>query len=479
MILSRCLQICVVSVTIFFASLANCATPPRVTACHMPGLEDKIDCIKLAVPLDWAKPDGAKIDIFAARLTALSRGQAKDAFVMIPGGPGQSGDALIPLATGKLKAIRQQRDIILIYPRGTARSNPLICTNVDAQKNFDGNALKIAAQKCSADQKYNPAFFTSLEIVKDIEALRVALNYPQLSIWGGSFGSRLAQHYARDYPAHTRLIVLDSVAPVGVSILETTPVAAQSALDNISASCAKDKVCVKNNGNISQRANDLINQLSRTPMKYASQDSISTKTTVQQIDGRQFASAVHFSLYDPNLRALVPQFISQAANGNFKPILAFSSMAGNSLDESIAVGANFSALCAEDYRITNAAKLRAVAAKSFLKEGPAEMLAAICPIWIQKRVPEVYLKPFKSNVPALLLSGVLDPITPPTSGAIAALYFTNSFHIIIPASSHISSAFGCAPRNIVNFVETLKNNPADWACIKTPTPPTALATPNG
>jgi pimeloyl-ACP methyl ester carboxylesterase len=463
----------------FIASLANCATPPRITACHMPGLEDKIDCIKLAVPLDWAKPEGAKIDIFAARLSALSRGQAKDAFVMIPGGPGQSGDALIPLATGKLKAIRQQRDIILIYPRGTARSNPLLCTTVEAQTNFDDNALKIAAQKCSAEQKYNPAFFTSLEIVKDIEALRVALTYPQLSLWGGSFGSRLAQHYARAYPANTRLVILDSVAPVGVSILETTPVAAQAALDNISASCAKDKVCSKNNGNVGERTAEVIRKLSTTSIAYTSEDPISTKTISQKIEGRQFASALHFALYDPNLRALVPQFISQAASGNFKPILAFSSAAGSSLDESISIGANFSALCAEDYRITNAAKLRAVAAKSFLKQGPAEMLETICPVWTQQRVPDAYLKPFKSNVPALLLSGVLDPITPPSSGAIAGLYFTNSFHIIIPASSHISSAFGCAPRNVVNFVATLKNNPADWACIKTPTPPTALATPNG
>ncbi len=477
MILSRVLQLCVVLVT--FQAVPMFAAPPRIQMCHLPGLEDQVECVRLAVPLDWQRPSGQALEIFAARLPSLSKASTADAFVMIPGGPGQSGDSLIGLATGKLKAIRQKRDIILIYPRGTARSAPLKCDSLNAEKLFDAAKMKAAAQRCAATAKYNPSFFTSAEIVQDIDALRAALGYKQISLWGGSFGSRIAQHYARDYPSATRLVVLDSVAPVGASILQTTPRAAQRALDNISQSCARDKKCAASIGNVSTASRQLINKLTNNPAKINIIDPYSGRPTTEIIDGRTMASALHLALYDPNSRAMVPQLVSMAQSGNFQPILAFSALASNALEDSVAIGANFSALCAEDYRITSRAQTQSAARTSFLNLGPAEALFDICPVWHQKIINAKFTKPFKSNVPALLLSGALDPITPPESGAIAAGYFVGALHIVVPASGHISSAFGCAARNVVHFVETAQHIPKEWQCVQSPMPPAALASPNG
>jgi pimeloyl-ACP methyl ester carboxylesterase len=461
----------------FAAVLLSSSTQaaPKRERCYLPGLEDAAECLTLSVPLDWQKPAGAKITVFTAILPALSRDAARDAFVMIPGGPGQSGDSLVPLTKAAFRDIRQQRDLVLVYPRGTARSTPLTCPQLESQQLLPQAEILARIKSCAAAQKVDKQYFTSAEIVRDIEEMRRVMGYPQLSLWGGSFGSRIVQHYARSFPAATRLAIMDAVAPVGISIVETAPRAAEAALASIDTHCRKDLACRKTSPTLSADIKSLLAGFA-SPRMLGVTDPVTGRITNTQVDQQYLASVVHLTLYNPQSRALLPQLVAKAKQGRFEPLLAMGALSGSSLADQMSVGANFSALCAEDWQITNLSKLDK---NSFLGTAQANMLRDICPFWTQRKIDPAFLQAFKSNVPALLLSGALDPITPPDGGTQVARYFSNATHVVVPASAHISSTFGCAPRQIAAFVSTGKTTAADWACLKRAKPPAPLGTPNG
>lgn len=459
------------------ASLAQ-AAPVSRERCFLPGMEDAADCVTLTVPLDWARPAAEKIQVFAAVLPALSRDSARDGFVLVPGGPGQSGDSLVGLATGAFREIRQTRDIVLIYPRGTARSVPLSCPELKDQLQTDRSKTIAWAKKCGQAQKTATAFFTSAEITRDIEELRRALGYPQLSLWGGSFGSRIVQHYARDYPSVTRLVILDAAAPAGVSIAETAPRAADAALAALDQHCKSDTQCRKQSPALAADVASILAGFSGGAKPLRITDPVTGRLTTVQVDRQLLASTIHLTLYTPQTRALLPQLIAAAKQGRFEPLLAMGATSGATLDDQISIGANFSALCAEDMQMLTAAGL-ARAARSFMGTRQADQLTDICAVWPHAKIASRFRQPFRSTVPALVLSGALDPITPPEGGDSAASYFRDAVHVRIPASGHISSTFSCAPRQIAQFVSTGKTSLAAWGCVQKAKPPAPLGTPNG
>ncbi len=465
--------LCAFWCTVMLPGAVNAADITR-THCFLPGMEDAVDCVTLMVPLDRANPAGRKIRLFAAVLPALSRDSARDGLMLVPGGPGQSGDSLVTLATGSFRDIRQTRDIVLLYPRGTERSGPLVCTGLDSATPLSGTDIAALAKKCAGQMKDGTVHFSSADIVTDIEALRGALGYPQLSLWGGSFGSRIVQHYAREYPARTRLIILDAAAPAGISIAQTAPRAAEAALRSIDAACKADRICRTSTPSLARDVETLLKSFA-TPRQMSLTDPVTGRTTQLSVDRQMLAGTIHLTLYHPQTRAMLPQLIAAAKKGRLEPLLAMTASTGAALDDQIAIGANFSALCAEDMQLGAAP----AAPAGFMGDGQYGLLKNICAAWPHGKVPQRFLQKFTSSVPALILSGALDPITPPEGGAIAASYFKNAVHVTIPASAHISSTYGCAPRRIAQFVEEGRTRAADWACTQKAKPPAPLGTPNG
>jgi pimeloyl-ACP methyl ester carboxylesterase len=447
--------------------------------CFLPGLEDAADCLTLTVPLDWSAPLGRKINIFTAVLPALSRNRATDAVMLVPGGPGQSGDGLISLATGTFRDMRQTRDIMMLYPRGTKRSAPLDCPLLGTDTALSAADTLARVTTCRTGQKNDPAYFTSADIVQDMDAVRAALGYPQLSLWGGSFGSRLVQHYAREYPARTRLVILDAVAPVGRSIFETAPAAAQRALRSVDVACAADTACRRTSPRLADDVATVLSTFAKGPRALGLVDPVTGRSQTLRVDYQMIAGTIHLALYNPSVRALLPQLIAAARQNNFAPLLALGASSAASLEEQISIGANFSALCAEDMQFTDPARLAAAANSSFLGTTQSTLMQQICTSWPKRKLPAAYARGFSSTVPALLLSGALDPVTAPEGGTIAAGYFKNATHVIVPASGHISSTFGCAPRQITAFVTTGKTSAKDFACVQKARPPQPLGTPNG
>jgi len=69
-------------------------------------------------------------------------------------------------------------------------------------------------------------------------------------------------------------------------------------------------------------------------------------------------------------------------------------------------------------------------------------------------MPADFGAPVQSDIPVLLLSGGLDPVTPPAYAEEVARTLTNSKQIVASGFGHIVSGQGCAPRLVASFVET-------------------------
>ncbi len=126
---------------------------------------------------------------------------------------------------------------------------------------------------------------------------------------------------------------------------------------------------------------------------------------------------------------------------------------------------HYSVTCAEDVpRISAADAAQALA--SVRSKTLALRALAVCDVWPKGEAPADATPPVESDVPVLILSGGLDPVTPPANGAEVAKTLSASRHIVARGYGHIVSPHACGPRLIAAFVDdpTFATLPA--ACVE-------------
>ena len=143
-----------------------------------------------------------------------------DPLFILAGGPGQAASFLGPFAAA-LTGVRKDRDIVLVDQRGTGRSSPLACAAFELDERADA-ALELeldpvpnaaACAKELAAQGIDAAQYTTAAWIADLDAVRAAMGYAKVNLWGGSYGTRVALEYLRRHPDRVRSVVLDGVAP--------------------------------------------------------------------------------------------------------------------------------------------------------------------------------------------------------------------------------------------------------------------------
>jgi pimeloyl-ACP methyl ester carboxylesterase len=184
----------------------------------------ELACAHLTVPLD---PNGAVPGniTLAIRRRLAPVGEAHSAVIALAGGPGQSAIPFAETFIELLGPILDTRDLIVFDQRGTGYSHPLACHGFEQPGAYPTGGQLIAS--CAEQIGPERAFYTSLDSVADIEALRKALGYEKLVLWGTSYGTKVAEEYAQQYPQHVEALVLDSVVPpTGPDPLDRTTFAA-------------------------------------------------------------------------------------------------------------------------------------------------------------------------------------------------------------------------------------------------------------
>ena len=427
----------------------------------------RAECATWQQPLDRSRPDGEQIDIHVTRLKSTALEPATDAFTLINGGPGGSSIDMLVAFASIARTFTRERDVIVIDQRGTGRSSPLTCDGVtETTEDISIEATVAITQECLQALPHDPRFFTTTSAVNDLEALRAALGYEQLSIYGVSYGTRVALQYARQFPERTRTVVVDGIIPPTRALGSLIAIHSQAALDQILARCEEDTDCAERFPDIAEQLTVLAEELRTQPVKMNIQHPVTGLPTDIELSQVHLAAWLRFSLYSTETAALIPLIIHEAtARQNYLPIAANALRMIHDISTSLNYGMHNAVVCTEDAPFYDAdADLDAMDA-TYLGRHIYETLEAVCSIWPQGELNAALKSPLESSVPTLVLSGELDPITPPAWGEEIMPGLSNALHVVAPGQGHGTIARGCIPKLVVKFVESADLEALDTACI--------------
>lgn len=449
------------------AASAHAATQPGRT-CHLPGAEEALRCVEIEVPLDYASA-GKAIKIHVTVAPAFREAARGDPLFVLAGGPGQAGSDIVPVLQAAFRRVRATRDIVLIDQRGTGKSGKLDCKSPPDVDTMTEEQLDVEMRRCIDSIKAPYGLYTTDAAARDIEKIRLALGYRQVNVWGGSYGTRLAQHYARLYPASVRALILDGVAAPD-QVIPAGGQDAQAALENTFKLCEKEAACARTFPALRSEFASLSAKLAQGPVTVTMPDPRTAAIRPVTISQRRFAATVHRVLYSPTDAHTLPFLIHSAFNGRWEPFVARSNRDSDfSTDGAMSGPLYLAVVCAEDYpRLTP--QLQADDQRgSFLGTAHAAQLAALCPVVHVK--PVAYPAPARIDAPALLLSGAQDPVTPPRRADAAAKLMKSPQHFIVQNAGHIVSPLGCVPRLMREFLDR-PDQRIDGACIREISAPT-------
>jgi pimeloyl-ACP methyl ester carboxylesterase len=95
-----------------------------------------------------------------------------------------------------------------------------------------------------------------------------------------------------------------------------------------------------------------------------------------------------------------------------------------------------------------------------------DQFVRLCGAWPVKPAGAAFRERVRSAVPALLLSGQADPVTPPRWAEMLLADLPRARHVVLPGQGHGVFFRGCLPRVAAAFVEAGSADGLDLACLE-------------
>jgi pimeloyl-ACP methyl ester carboxylesterase len=439
-----------------------------LAACHLKDLAEEVQCGELTVLEDRAGQRGRPIQLHVAVLPALRRAARPDPLFIMAGGPGQGARSYAGLIARSFRKVRRTRDIVLVDLRGTGASQPLNCPAPDDElatlEHWFGDSRESIAQqvaKCVATLPRDPRHFTHANALADLDDVRQALGYREINLWGGSWGTRAALLYAMQYSASVRAVVLDGAVPLGMEFPESASVDAERALEALLADCERDETCRQTFPKARDAIAALLRQFETSTVPTSVRHPRSNARVSIRLTRPAIVEILRASLYAPSTASRLPTLVGQATAGELSPLMAQWLEIAAATTNTMSLGATMSILCSEEMAVAAPQQL-ASDAPTF-RNGYAEFWRSQCRTW-PTAPPLPVQKSAEIKVPALILSGVHDPVTPPRWGQAMASSFPHHKHIVAPGAAHNVSFSGCVPDLIAGFLETAAPERVDESC---------------
>jgi pimeloyl-ACP methyl ester carboxylesterase len=490
----KCLGIAVILLLAGCSDGAMTPAGPRLAlhGCRVAGVDTEVKCANFEVPEHrdagpapgaaktearaeaQAEAQGRKIALNIVVLPASARVKEPDPIFLFAGGPGQAATDLAPQALAILGGLNAKRDIVLIDQRGTGKSNFLKCKlpeielagNIDPAKRDAEAARVIAECRDLLAAKADLTQYTTTIAMADYDEVRAALGVGQINLWGGSYGTRSAMEYLRRYPNQVRTVTIDGVAPPSMALPMSFGRDAGAAYEKMLAACEHEIRCKQNFPGLKTRVDAILGALARQPRKVSVADGRTGNLKEVLVSRELVLMSVFSTLYLPEMSALLPATLGAAEDGNFAPLLAQAALFGDLAEDKTAMGMRLSVVCAEDVPRFARAEVEREAQRAPFGRFFIDEFAKGCEAWPKGKMAANFDQPVKSDKPVLILSGGLDPVTPPQHGDEVRRSLGNALHLVAPNLGHGVSSRGCAPKLIKKFIETASVAGIDGECLQ-------------
>jgi len=399
--------------------------------------------LKLEVPENRIQTSGRSIFISVAIFKANSSSKNEAPIYLLAGGPGQSATESFSNLPEAFRRLRRSHDIVLMDQRGTGESHPLRCVQEsDSKWELTWNEqLSMTTTRNCVDRWRSTTdltAYTTDAAAEDLEAVRKALGHKKIILFGVSYGTRLALRYLALHPESVEKQILEGVLSPAVNITKTDS-SMKSSIKSIAALCRQDVDCQKY-GDPWKHYQKLLETWSKKP-KARLMDPRSGQWKDVTLRPEILDNFINMLLYSPVDMSVVPPILLAASKGDLAPLMAkaFGSNFG------VYDGLQYLLICAEDYRDMGP------------PETPSQkLLAEVCQLLPPSTLPAEFRLQPPSAVPTLMLSGSLDPVTPPHYGQSLRSVLSNTTHIILPDYGHNISYVGCVQDVMISFIESKK-----------------------
>lgn len=445
--------------------------------CEVPGAsegsKEQARCGTYEVFENRAAKRGRKIKLKVVVFPATGRDKVADPLFYIPGGPGSSATEDAPYVAQEFAKIRERRDLVFVDQRGTGGSNPLNCDffNPSDLASYMGSYFPLEdVRKCrqQLEPKADLRLYTTHLAMDDLDEVRAALGYEQINIFGASYGTRATQDYLKRHQRHVRAIVLQGVSPTNQLMPRDFPQHTERALRGVVDECAADENCRAAFPNLRAELKTVLESLMRAPVEVEVKHPQTGARTRVKLSRDLAGEAVRYMLYQAGAANRIPLFIHVAAQGNFAPLAESAIFYRQQIVATGSNGMYLSVTCAEDLPRIKPGEGERNGADTFLGDYRLRQQRAACALWPRAEIPKNYADPTRSDVPALILTGQWDPVTPPVYGDTAAKYLPNSLHLVIPHGGH---GFGgldgldCIQNLILDFVNRATTKGLNTTCL--------------
>jgi pimeloyl-ACP methyl ester carboxylesterase len=419
-------------------------------------------CGYLTVPADHSRPQGPTIRLAVVIIKASYSHPAPDPVVDLQGGPGTQllaylGPVLTPTTLSNYQL--GDRDFILLDQRGVGYSQPSL--------GCEANETLLACHDRLVRQGINLNDYNTIQNAEDVHDLVRVLGYHQVTLWGTSYGTRLALTVMRLFPADIRSVVLDSTSPLQVNIDTGFPAATQHAFDTLFQGCAANPSCNQHYPHLQAVFARLVSDLNQHPATVQVTDPKTGKPARAVLTGDDVINGLRNALYETALIPKLPKLIYQFAHHDYSQGAAVSEAANAALG-SDSVGMFYSVACSESTLTPQAmpAAVQMVEPETrhyFLTS--LQNTYANCQLWRVQPVPAAQWQPVSSAIPTLILAGEYDPATPPAYGMLAARTLSKSFFFLFPGTGHaVVGRNSCATSMFLTFLELPTEKP-DTTCM--------------
>jgi len=299
------------------------------SACEGDGMPKDLQCGKVTVPLDYAKPGDGTLDVALARYRAS--GKSRGSVLLNFGGPGGAGISELASDGEDLMGLTNGYDVVTFDPRGVGQSSPVSCGE-DAGEAMDESVddndpraalkeLQKAADQCAKHSGPVLPHIGTVNTSRDMDVMRQALGDRKLNYLGFSYGSRLGAVYAAQFPKKVGRMALDGVDTLTEPLAEQGLAGAegqQTALEDFLTWCTKDVYCPfgQDPRSARQQVVQLVGSLDQDPV---------ASDFGQEFSGKDLVGAVGQALYSKELWPSLEQALAQLVQeGDTSGIMRFS-----------------------------------------------------------------------------------------------------------------------------------------------------------